>query len=141
MFYKCKHFRIEELVDKFTFNKFGQLSWQFFDVNALKMIDGLRDYFETPIYINNWKWQGESQFRGLRPCYYKSTTQHSAHYFGKAFDMTFKDMTAEEVRERIIIDEGHPKLHHINRIEANVNWIHADVMNIPDEQRIRIVYP
>lgn len=141
MFYKCRHFRIEELVDQFTFNKFGELSWMFFDPNALRMIDGLREYFDTPIYINGWLWKSESQFRGLRPRYYAKGVTHSPHHFGKAFDMTFKGMTADEVRNRIINDQDHPHLNFINRIEAKVNWIHADTMNIPDDQRIRVVYP
>ena len=140
MYYKCKYFRIEELVDSLTYKKFGEDSWQFFDIRALKMIDGLREYFDTTIYINNWIWGGVSEYRGLRPKYCEVGALHSAHRFGKAFDMTFKNMTADEVRNRIILDQDNVNLMRINRIEGRVNWIHVDTFNIPNEERIKVVY-
>jgi len=148
MFYKCKHFRIEELVDKFTFEKFGELSWQFFSPNFLMMIDGIWEYFGVTVYMNNWVWGGDAKFRGLRPEYCKIGAMHSPHRLGKGADMVFKGMSAEEVRNRIIIDQEHPKLNRITRIEVgrdvggNIReWLHADCLNIPDVQRIKIVYP
>ena len=39
--YKCKHFKIYELVDKCTHDLWGEDSWQFFDTNSLQMIDDL----------------------------------------------------------------------------------------------------
>ena len=148
MFYKCKHFRIEELVDKATYEKFGELAWQFFDPNFLIMIDDLWEYFGVTVYMNNWVWGGTAQYRGLRPWYVDTGADYSAHRFAKGGDMIFKGVAAEVVRNRIIIDQDHPKLKRITRIEGGRNrdgnerpWLHADTMNIPDAQRIQVVYP
>lgn len=137
--YTCKHFRIEEIVDKFTYEKFGELSWQFFNPQALIMIDGIREYFDTQITINNWLWGGDFQFRGLRPKYADVGATHSLHRFGGAFDGDIKGVTAEEARQEILKNKDHELLKHINCIEAKVKWLHSDVRNVSD--RIKIVYP
>ena len=137
--YTCKHFTIEELVDKHTFEKWGDNSWQFFNPDALRMIDGIREYFGKSIIINNWKWGGNLQLRGLRPCYVDIGAKYSLHRIGSAFDLTIKGMDAEDVRKEILENKGHELLKYVNCIEADVSWLHADNRNIPD--RIRVVHP
>jgi hypothetical protein len=65
-FYKPKYFKTHELVDKQTYEKFGEKSLMFFDIRILKFIDGLREYFNEPITINNWHVGGRYENRGLR---------------------------------------------------------------------------
>lgn len=137
--YKCEYFIIQELVDKYTYEKFGDNAWQFFDVQALMMFDGIREYFNKPAYINNWDMGGENNFRGLRPSYVKIGALHSLHKFGKAGDMSIPGLKTEEVRQEISANKDHRLLKHINCIEADTLWLHADVRNIED--RILIVYP
>jgi hypothetical protein len=135
--YICKYFRIEELVDKYTFEKWGKKSWQFFNPQALMMIDGIREYFDSPMYINNWLWGGNLQFRGLRPLYVDTGKKYSMHRFGGGFDGWLKKVTVKEAREEILKNKDHELLKHINCTEAIDTHLHTDVRNISD--RIRIV--
>ncbi len=137
--YTCKHFIVQELVDKFTYEKFGELSWQFFDPHSLIMIDGIRDYFNSPVYINNWDMGGENQYRGLRASYVNIGATFSLHKFGKAFDMTVKGLDADYVRKCIMDNKDDGRLVNINRLEGDVTWLHADTANIPE--RIMLWHP
>ena len=137
--YKCEHFQIEELVDKATYDKFGEQAWMFFDPAILFSLDGVRDYFGKPVTVNNWKAGGPFQWRGLRPRSCDIGAEYSIHRFGGATDLDVKGLTAEEVRQEILKNKDHEKFRLINCMEADVLWLHMDTRNISD--RIRIVHP
>ncbi len=48
-----QYFRIEELVDKATFEKFNNKSWQFLDIRLLKTLLIIRTKLNKSMYINN----------------------------------------------------------------------------------------
>lgn len=139
MFYKCRNFKIEELVDKSTYEKFGEQAWQFFNPSILVSVDGVRDYFGKPITVNNWKAGGPFEFRGLRPLTCQIGAPYGLHRFGGAVDYDVKGLSAEEVRQEILKNPNHEKFKLINCLEGNVSWVHMDVRNIAE--RIKIVYP
>ncbi len=130
--YKCKHFVIEELVPPQVFKDRGQKAWELLDVRALMTIDALREKFGS-MTINNWKWNGDRQWSGLRTSdspYYSPYSQHS---FGRAFDCIFKDISTEEVRVYIL--ENPEEFPYIKGIELDgtkikVSWLHFDVRNV-----------
>ncbi len=138
-FYKCEYFKIYELVDRQTYLKYGEEAWMFFNPLALMSLDGIRKFFNIPVKVNDWKWGGDFQFRGLRPVYYQYGAIYSQHRYGNGFDSDVGDISAEEVRRRIIENKDSELLRHITCIESNVNWLHFDCRNISD--RIRIVGP
>src|SRR4030067_808286 len=105
MYYKCRNFEIYELVDSVTYSKFGEEAWMFFNTNALKALDGIREYFGTPVTVNTWKNGGNFEFRGLRPISSTLGATYSQHRFGNAFDCDIKGKTAIEVRTEIINKE------------------------------------
>ncbi len=77
--------------------------------------------------INNYHWNGDRQWSGLRThasMYYSETSQHS---FGRAIDAVFSDYTAEEVRLYIRNNLGF--FPYIKGIEDDVKWLHIDVRN------------
>jgi hypothetical protein len=129
-FYKPKHFKAYELVDKETYEKFGENSFMFFDVIALKTLDGVREYFGKPITVNNWKSGGSMDSRGLRTIKDKTGAAYGQHRFGRAFDFSVQGMTAEEVRKIIIENQDKEPFNNISAIELNVSWIHIDFRNI-----------
>lgn len=139
MFYKCKHFRIEELVDKLTFDRFGEKSWMFFNQSALKSLDSIREYFGVQVIVNNWLWGGELQYRGLRPKYVQVGSEYSQHRLGNAFDCTLEGVTADKVREEILKNKDKEGFELITCVENKVSWLHFDCRNI--ENRILIVNP
>lgn len=136
--YRCKYFKLHELVDPATYRKFGEWAWVFFDDDTLRMVDGLRDYFNVPLTINNWHWGGQLQWSGLRTLDCTEGAQYSMHRFGKAFDIKAK-LSATEMRREIMAHKDHPFLKYINRMEDGVSWLHVDRANV--EERIVLFNP
>ena len=148
--YKCKHFKIYELVDRETYKKYGQKAWWFFNERALRGMDELWEgiYKETgkrpSIIVNDWKWRrGGFQWRGLRTARFyllnlfkkiklffrkdiNKAVSYSDHMRGDAFDFDVKGMSAEEVRVHI---RANYEKYGITAIENGVNWVHASWRN------------
>ena len=137
LFYKCEHFDIEELVDRKTFDLWGNRSWMFLRADALISLDQIRKYFNKPTWVNNWIVGGSFQWRGLRPAYCNVGNVHSQHRFGNGFDLDVEGMDAEEVRRAIL--ENQDRFPMIMCLETDITWMHFDCRNIPD--RIRLVKP
>lgn len=136
--YKCKHFKIYELVPPSLYNKFGEKCWQLFDERLLMTLDAMRERFGS-CTINDWKWGGIFSHSGLRDETFYGTvekylTSRSQHKYGRAADCKFKDYTAQEVRA-IILQEKE-KFPYISFIETGplkggkpMTWVHIDVRN------------
>ncbi len=132
-----KYFKIQELVSKDTYDKYGEKKcWEFFNPNIIKFINLLREDLGKPITINDWLWGGSFTQRGLRtnlsPMVKEKTNKGimyvSAHVQGCALDFNVKDMSVKEVYNYIIKNYDRYK-NYITRIE-NINsaptWIHVD---------------
>ena len=122
------YFKVQELVCSHIYNKWGEASWQFIDTAYLETLLVIRrDIIRMPMLCNN---ESMSQ-RGVR-CNLcklvksKSTPYLSAHVLGKAGDFTVIGLSAEEARQRIL--ENADLLPHPIRMEANVTWLHIDVI-------------
>ena len=125
------HFKLEELVDRETFEKHGSGAWMFFNSQALVALDNLRDFFRAPITVNNWHIGGEFQYRGYRPSNCLVGAKLSQHRLGNAFDCDIKGYTAEEARQKILANQDDPLLMKIMRLEGRVGWLHVDFMKLP----------
>ncbi|TCI01695.1 hypothetical protein EZV61_17140 [Corallincola luteus] len=126
--YKCKHFQIHELVPKSVFNKRGEKAWQLLDDRLLITLDRLREKFGS-MTVNNYYWQGDREWSGLRTSdspYYSPFSQHS---FGRAADCLFQDHYAESIRQQILAAPGQHEFELIGSIELDVSWLHFDVRN------------
>lgn len=134
MRYKCQHFEIYELVDKETYNKYGEFAWSFLDDRLLRMIDFLREEFGKAT-INDWYWGGTNENRGLRSPTSTVGAKYSQHKFGRAADILFDGVTAEEVRQFLkdvwTFNESHHEFGSVVKItlEDGVGWLHIDVRN------------
>lgn len=130
-FYRSTHFRIEELVPRETFRQLGGLAWILFDNRLLYTLDCLREYFDFPLIVNDWKWGGTNHFRGFRPSDCTVGVKYSQHRFGRAIDLkpghNGINCTAEYMRLEIIANS---KLFpHITSMEDGVSWLHFDIRN------------
>ncbi|HUS88638.1 MAG TPA: hypothetical protein VMW91_04570 [Desulfosporosinus sp.] len=137
-FYKCKHFKIEELVDPETFAKFGEGSWMLFTPQVLRSADAIRGYFNRACVINDWKWGGARKWSGFRPRLCSIGASFSQHRFGNGIDMLIDGIPAASARKEIIAHKD-DIFTDIMCLEDDVGWLHFDCRNIPD--RIRIVKP
>lgn len=143
------YFGVYELVDKQVFETFGETAWQFFDTEALHTLLVIREGINKPIDINNWKWGGNYQERGLRTNVgniSKRATNRgklylSGHVLGKAFDFKIKGMKSEDVR--FWIDDNQDllpckiRLEHIKLKTGNpISWVHFDVKQLQKNPKV-----
>lgn len=136
-----KYFLMSELVSKKTLQTWGKWSCWFLDARMPAYIDFMRDRFGV-IYMNNWKWGGKMDSRGYRDIYDKDGAKFSQHRFGRATDMMFKSVSAEEVRQDII--QNWKTLYlpmGITTIESGTIHLHSDMRYIPDQKELFIVKP
>jgi len=144
--YRCKHFVIEELVPQELYDQvtalplhvdmIQQLLWGMFDEKILRAIDWIKEEYSPndPVTINNWKWGGNRNWSGLRTTwsgYYREGSQHS---IANAFDLVFKNITAEEIRLDLMSRKDVP----FTRVEGGVSWLHID--NRPTDLPKGLVY-
>jgi len=129
---KSTHFSLEELVDRDTFGTLGEKAWELLHPKAIIALDGIREFFGLPVTVNNWVFGGTMQYRGYRPAHCGIGAPQSYHRRGMAFDFDVKGLGAETVRERIVEAKDHPLLHLIQRMEAEVSWVHVDIGKVPE---------
>ena len=122
-----KHFVIEEFVDRETYEVFEEKSIWFVDQKLIDVMDRLRENLGQVITVNDWKWGGNFQWRGLRTKWCDIGADYSLHRLGRACDFTVRNMEAEEVRKHILTNlEKYPE---IKGMELGTSWIHIDVRN------------
>jgi hypothetical protein len=125
-----KHFSAKELVPPSVYDIRGDKSIQLFDTNALKLLDWLRDRYGSAT-VNDWAWSGNYSQSGLRTVEFygsweKYNKSFSQHKYGRAFDVKFKEATAQEIREDLkavwaVVGLGFPIT-----LEDDVSWLHVD---------------
>jgi hypothetical protein len=129
-----KYFELYELVDRNTFQKWGENAWNLLHPDALDALDGIREFFGVPVIVNNWYGGGQLQFRGYRPADCMIGTLNSYHKRGMAFDSNIKGFDSEDARQIIIENRDNPLLIKIQRMENYVDWIHFDIGSLTKEQ-------
>lgn len=140
---KSKYFKIQELVSKQVYEKYGEKCWEFINPKIIMFLDTLRNDLNKPIVVNNWLWKGSFQQRGLRAnkdplVLDKKGLYCSQHCFGNAVDFDVQGMGTKEVYDYIIKNYSNYK-DYITRIE-NINsaptWIHVDCANTDKDELI-----
>lgn len=133
-FYRCKHFKIQELVPVAVHLKYGDRAWQFLDPDLCRLIDLMRERYGMA-FINRPD-KGVDQ-RGLRTeDGISDPSIISMHYQGKAADKTYPGSPAEEIRQdlyKMFSPDGTPGSEPIAQllrgVEDGVSWVHVDVRN------------
>ena len=139
---KSKYFKIQELVSRKVYEKYGNSAWGFIDERLIITIDSLREFFGEPITVNNWLWGGSLQQRGLRAnCddivkenTINDTLYVSQHTLGRAVDFNIKDYSVKEVYDTILNNkEKFPYIKRIENINSTPTWVHIDLSNTGKE--------
>lgn len=135
-----RYFDIEELVCPDVLKKYGERAWQFFDTALLHtLLVVRRDILKVPLYANDGVIYTQ---RGLRcnlcELNMSKTDSHnlymSAHSLGKAVDLISPKMTAQQMRDKIA--EKADLLPYNVRIERDVSWLHIDVYDAGNGEKI-----
>jgi len=134
---KSQLFKIEELVPKEVYQTRGDKAWELLDPNMIKVLDRIKKKFpKGSMTVNNWLWNGDRNWSGLRTPESPYYSKYSQHSFGRAFDAVFSKYTAEEVRQYIIDNlEEFPE---VGGIELGISWLHIDVRNV---EQVKMFYP
>ena len=122
----AKNLFLDEYIPESLYKKFERklhILIGLIDVRLVKADQMLRDHF-GPVSINTWWHGGERNWSGIRTKDCPVFSDTSQHPFGRASDKIFKDASADEVRNYIIINWISLG---ISCIEANVSWVHSDV--------------
>lgn len=138
------YFDIRELVDKQTFDRFGEKAWMFFDPRLIETILFIRETLCKPIIANTWHLGGNLSQRGLRTnlsplVKNKSGLYLSAHRQGMALDFDVRGMKAYEVRDWL--EDNEDALPHKIRLENEMNgeqisWVHLDTFDYKNNPKV-----
>ena len=135
-----KNFHLDEFVPKEIYDKFGMNSLWFLDPNIIKLAQGMRDYINKPMTINDWWNGGGYQLSGFRPPASKVGAPLSQHRFGRAIDVKFKDTDYDELRRNIIGNTCDYMEMGLTTIEDGTeSWLHCDIRNTGYEHKIYVV--
>lgn len=137
-----KNFYLHELVDKTTYERFGDFSQRFLDKDTVNVLQFFRDRYGSTT-VNNWRQGGNFQYRGFRPPNCTIGGMFSQHKYGRAFDINCKNATPDEIREDILKNEYDFILQGLTRIEDGdfaPTWMHFDCAWTGDN-KIHIVKP
>ena len=127
-FYKPKYFKVHELVDHWTYEKYGDGSLKFLDPRILITIDNVRAFLGKPITVNNWKWGGPREWSGLRTPKSPYYSRYSQHTHGRAIDFLVSGMTPAEVDKKIL--DNSELFPYLTRMEKDrPTWTHIDCAN------------
>ena len=129
--YKLNNFAVHELVPPETYEKFGNRAIRYIDQRLIATLNAIRDYVNTPMTINNYKFGGDRIGSGLRLPGSKYHSMYSAHSHGMAFDAV-GNFDYDQIRQDIM-DKEDELLPHPVRLEMDINWLHVDVMNETDK--------
>lgn len=128
--YKPEHFIIQELVSQDLYHKYKYRQdklWLIFDDRLLRVADQLRNRYGS-CYVNNWFWKKDLNYCGFREQGCGVGSPFSQHRFGRALDLHFNKVTAEEIR-RDILAEIPFMCEFIKGVENDVSWLHIDTRN------------
>jgi hypothetical protein len=127
---KPEYFVTQEFIPEKIYTEFKDYAVQIFMDNRLVFTcDMLREYFNCPVVINNWHTGGTCSESGFRLQNTQTGKEYSQHKFGRAADLKFTNISAEEVRKEILSHSSEPAFRFISAIESGVPWLHVDVRN------------
>lgn len=137
-----KNFSLQELVDKETFERWGNFSMRFLDKDTVKLLQFFRDRYGSTT-VNNWAYGGNLQYRGFRPPNCTVGGSMSQHRFGRAFDINCTEWSPDEIREDILKRQDLFLEQGLTRIEDGAfapTWLHFDTAWTGDDH-IHVVKP
>lgn len=132
-----KFFALSELVCPHVLKRDGEQAWRYLHTDLLRVLLWLRkEVLRVPLVCNT-KTLKQRGFRCncceiVREKTAKVTLYVSPHMLGMGVDLSSNDMTADEMRKRIKAEADTAPCN--VRIEADVNWLHIDVL--PQDKKV-----
>jgi hypothetical protein len=137
------NFYLHEFVPIHIYNRYGDKSRWFIRPEVIKLAEFYRQYFKSPVTVNNWFWGGRFQERGYRVPETKTGSRYSQHKLGGAFDCNIRGISPDEVRSEILANSDifmNAGLTTLEHGDYAPTWVHSDV-RWTDMDNILIVRP
>lgn len=137
------NFDLREFVPPSVWDDFGTASRWFLDPRMLDLAQFYRDYFDTPVRVNDWHYGGSFTERGFRLPDTNTGAGLSQHKFGRAFDCNIRGMDSDEVRREIQQNEAvflEAGLTTLESGEIATTWVHSDI-RYTDKNEIMVITP
>ncbi len=138
-----KDFSLHEFVPRIIYQRYGVNARWFIRKEIIDLAQFYRDWFEAPLYINNWFWGGPRQNRGFRTPNTRVGALYSQHKLGAAFDCNVKGMSPDDVRQEILDNSAEFMAAGLTTLEDPAfapTWIHSDIRRTEMDE-ILIVRP
>ncbi len=121
------NFDVRELVPPETWATYKERSVKFTDQRIVNLLEAIRTLCGNKrVTANNWHYGGKFRYRGYRPPECKVGAVKSMHRVFQAVDFDVEDMTAEEVRGVIRMNQVELMKLGLRRMESGVSWVHID---------------
>jgi hypothetical protein len=132
-YYRPIHFKIEELVDKNTFDSVDvkEKLWFLFDSRILWTIDKIRDLYDSSMTVNNWNSGGSLSLRGYRPpeSNISPNIKVDQHKLGRAIDFNISGVDPIVFVEDVLNNKDQFEFQFISGLEIAPTWVHCDTRN------------
>jgi len=124
------NFELHEFVPRIIYNRYGANSIWFIRKEIIDLAQFYRDWFDAPLFINNWFWGGPRHNRGFRTPNSEIGSLYSQHKLGAAFDCNIKDLHPDRVRQEIFDNQAEFMRVGLTTLEDAAfapTWIHSDI--------------
>lgn len=139
IYYEPRHFLPQELVPPSIYAALKDRSLLVMDYRILKTIDAIREFFDSPVWINTWVYKKRGRkYSGFRPRLSHVGAKYSQHRYGRACDMLIDGVSAKQAREAILEAQNH--FPYITVMEDRVDWLHVDCRAITNKG-IQLIQP
>jgi hypothetical protein len=130
-----KNIQLYELLPKAQYQlwkcKYGEKRlWWWMGYEMPWTLQAIRDLYDRRMYLNNWYWGGEHQYRGFRPMNCPIGADGSLHkVIGAAQDFMLDGIASEQVRIDIKRNPDEPAFQYIKAVELDTVHVHIDRRN------------
>lgn len=125
-----ENFSVQEFVPRIIWNRYGPKAIWFVRPETVALAQFYREWFDTPVFINNWWWGGPRQNRGYRTPNTRVGSLYSQHKMGAAFDCNLKNLSPDRVRQEIMDNQAEFMEAGLTTLEDGAfapTWIHSDI--------------
>ena len=141
-----KHFDIRELVHPEFIIEYGEAKmvkvFKSYAPDTLKGLDTLREWFDEPIIINDYKFGGAFVNSGLRHPSDHLGSELSGHRFFLCMDCKFKGRAIKDVQEDILMNANkHPNITRMEDYRDTPSWAHIQFGWRAPDQQINVFRP
>lgn len=125
-----KNFHDYELVPPRIYELYGNNSKWFINPRVVHLAQFVRDWFDSSVTVNDWKWGGKLKNRGYRVPSTTVGSKYSQHKLANAIDINVQGVTPDEVRSEIHAHYGVFMKNGLTTLEHpdySPTWVHMDV--------------